>query len=59
MMSHPGLSSSSSASSSAFLASRAVMSAWVAGDLPRVRAGLLGRSSDIGDSSLSGSRFCL
>lgn len=50
---------SSSSSSSAFLASRAAMPAWVAGDLPRVRAGLLGRSSDIGGSSLSSSRFHL
>lgn len=59
MMSRLSSSSSSSASSSAFLASRAAMSAWVAGDLPRVRAGLLGRSSDIGGSSLSSSRFHL
>ena len=59
MMSRLSSSSSSSASSSAFVASRAAMSAWVAGGLPRVRAGLLGRSSDIGVSSLSSSRFHL
>lgn len=46
-------------SSSAFLASRAAMSAWAAGGLPYVRAGLLERSSDIGGSSLSSSRFHL
>lgn len=51
--------SSGSASGSAFLASRAAVSAWVAGDLPRVRAGLLGRPSDIGGSSSSSSRLHL
>lgn len=50
---------SSSSSSSAFLAPGAATSAWVAGDPPRVRASLLGRSSGIGGSSPSGSRFRL
>lgn len=59
MMSRLSSSSSSSASALAFLASRAAMSAWAVGDLSRVRAGLLGRSSDIGDPSLSSSRFHL